>query len=601
MIINTILRQQPDKDEHLGVSEDMQYQYIPYIWPLLASAFASLSLGVYALLMRRGAKGAVSFILSMAVVTIWSSANALEMSAVDFNTKLFWANMQYFAYCYSPVTLLALCMEFSGYDRWIRSRRVLWLAIIPTLIVILVWTDSMHGLVRYDMRMDYSGSFPVITKKYGAAFFVHAVYSHMINLTATLLLLRAVFSKNSVYRKQAIAMFFGVSLIVVPNILYISGLSLIKKFDITPLFFGPAGLIIAWGIFRFKLFDLVPVARATVIENMDTGIMVLDLQNRVIDINPALKKIIGSGSLKISGEPVEEVCSGVPELARVCTDRSVYQCELSVYSNGEQHIYEVLLSPLNDSRGILAGRLVTVHEITGEKRAQQEYMRQQWRLAVIEERERLARDMHDNLGQLLGFINLQAQGIRQELVNAGVEIASDKLDKLAGVTQKAHYEIREYIRSARYAATMEKDFVSALENDIKNFEEQAGIRAELDIPDGIVWEKLEPAARINVLNIIREALNNIRKHAQAGRVKISFLYPQEGQIRVCIEDDGIGFDNTLRDSNAGRGFGLNIMRERTSDIGADISIESELGKGSRIILCVPIRKGEDKTDEIAAG
>jgi len=583
------------------VEEDMQYQYIPYIWPLLASAFASLSLGVYALLMKRGAKSAVSFILSMAVVTIWSSANALEMSAADFNTKLFWANMQYFAYCYSPVTLLALCMEFTGCDRWVRSKKVLWLAIVPTLIVMLVWTDGMNGLVRYDMHMDYSCAFPVIKKKYGAAFFVHAVYSHMINFTAALLLLRAAFSKNSVYRKQAVALFIGVSLIVVPNILYISGLSPVKKFDITPVFFGPAGLIIAWGIFRLKLFDLVPVARATVIENMDAGIMVLDLQNRVLDINPALKRIIGSGSLKISGEPVEKVCSGVPELARMCTDRSVFQCELPVKANGEQHIYEVLLSPLNDSRGVLAGRLVTVNEITEKKRAQQEYMKQQWRLAVIEERERLARDMHDNLGQVLGFINLQAQGIRQELVNAGTEVASHKLDKLVMVTQKAHDEIREYIRNARYAALMEKDFLSALQNDIKNFEEQAGVRVECDIPEGIVWEQLEPAARINMLNIIREALNNIRKHAGARQVKISFLPLQRGQIRVCIEDDGRGFDDTLRDNGTGRGFGLNIMRERASDIGASISIESELGKGSRIILCVPIKKGEEKTDEIAVG
>lgn len=80
----------------------MQYQYTPYIWPLIVSAFFSLSLGVYALLKRKDAKGAKSFILSMFVVTIWSSANALEMSSTNLTTKLLWANIQYFAYCYSP-------------------------------------------------------------------------------------------------------------------------------------------------------------------------------------------------------------------------------------------------------------------------------------------------------------------------------------------------------------------------------------------------------------------------------------------------------------------------------------------------------------------
>ena len=75
----------------------MRYQYIPYIWPLMLSAFVPLSLGIYAYIRHRNAKGAKSFIASMLVVTVWSGANALEMSGSDLQTKLFWANMQYFA------------------------------------------------------------------------------------------------------------------------------------------------------------------------------------------------------------------------------------------------------------------------------------------------------------------------------------------------------------------------------------------------------------------------------------------------------------------------------------------------------------------------
>jgi len=91
-------------------------------------------------------KSAVSFILSMFVVTIWSSANALEMASTDFSTKLFWANIQYFAYRYSPVTLLALCMQFNGYDEWIQKCKVLWLAVIPTIIIMLVDGIIFNGL-----------------------------------------------------------------------------------------------------------------------------------------------------------------------------------------------------------------------------------------------------------------------------------------------------------------------------------------------------------------------------------------------------------------------------------------------------------------------
>ncbi len=569
----------------------MQYQYIPYMWPLIASAFASLSLGVYALV-RRKVKGTTCYILSMMVVTIWSLGNALEMASVDFSTKLFWANMQYFAYCYSPVTLLAMCMQFTGYDRWIHNRKVLWIAVVPTIIILLVWTDGIHGLMRYDMQMDYSGSFPVIYKKYGPVFYIHALYSHFLNIAAWVLLIKAVFFKNTVYRKQAIALLFGLSLIIIPNIIYVLGLSPIKRFDITPLFFGPAGLIIAWGIFRYKLFDVIPVARATVIENMNAGVMVLDLQDRVLDINPAFKKIVDYTIPKTSARTVEEVCRKIPELLKSCTDRSITHSEFIIKKECEPKIYEVFFSPLTDHKGILIGRLVVTYDITEKKQEQQKYLRQQWKLAVTEERERLARDLHDNLGQVLGFINLQAQGIRQELINADVDIVSHKLDKLVNVSQSAHSDIREYIHNARNTTAMEKNFMTGLAKDIVSFEKQYGLKVKLKLPTGFTGEELKPNVRINILNIIKEALNNIRKHSEADHVKISFSIAQE-QLCVTVEDDGRGFDLNQHNSMTKTKFGLSIMRERALEIGAQIDIKSEEGKGSRVAFSVPINEEEN--------
>jgi len=569
----------------------VKFQYIPYIWPLIVSAFVSFSLGIYAFL-HRNVKGTVSFILSMAAVTIWSSGNALEMAGVDFSTKLFWANMQYFAYCYSPVTLLAMCMQFTGYDGWIRSRKVLWLAVVPTIIVLLVWTEGFHGLMRYNLHMDYSGSFPVIEKEYGPAFYIHALYSHLLNLTAWVLLIRAVFFKNTVYRKQAAALLIGISLIVIPNILYISGLSPVKKFDITPLFFAPAGIIIAWGIYRYRLFDVVPIARAAVIESMDAGVMVLDLQERVLDINPAFREIVNCSVLKTPVKTVEEICGSIPELANACTDRSITHSEFTIKTGEMPKVYEVFLSPITDHMGELIGRLVITYDTTEKKREQQRYLEQQWKLAITEERERLARDLHDNLGQVLGFINLQAQGIRQELINAKVSIASDKLDKLIDVSHTAHNDIREYICNVRNTAAMEKDFLTGLAKNIDSFEEQSGLKVKLDIPCGFTGEELEPNIRINILNIVKEALNNIRKHAEAKNVIILFSIAQD-ELGVLIEDDGKGFDANPVKDNAKTGFGLGIMKERASEIGADVDIKSVEGKGSCIAVTVTI-SGEEK-------
>jgi PAS domain S-box-containing protein len=334
---------------------------------------------------------------------------------------------------------------------------------------------------------------------------------------------------------------------------------------------------------------------------MDAGVMVLDLQDRVLDINPAFEKIIGYTSSMVSTRQVKEVCGKIPELAGACEDRSATQREFSINIDGLPKDYEVLISPLTDNKGILIGRLAVTHDITEKKQAQQAFLKQQWERAIIEERERMARDLHDNLGQVLGFINLQAQGIRQELINTGIDTVSDKLDKLVDVTQSAHAEIREYIRNVRGWAYIEKDFVTALKKNVSSFEEQTGLCVKLDIPCRFTGEEFKLNTKINILYIIKEALNNVRKHAEARHVKILFSLEQK-QLCAVVEDDGKGFQNLQSNSAIKTRFGLDIMRERTSEIGGQIDVTSVTGKGSRVTLRVPYTEEvKNKENEIDAG
>lgn len=369
-----------------------------------------------------------------------------------------------------------------------------------------------------------------------------------------------------------------------------------KRFDITPLFFGPAGLIVAWGIFHFRLFDVVPLAWATIIKTMEAGVLVLDLQDRVLDINPAFEKIVGYTASIASTRPVKEVCIKIPELASAFEERSVVYKEFTINTSGMPSVYEALISPLIDDRNIPIGKLVVIYDITKKKQEQQAYLRQQWKQAVTMEKERHARDLHDNLGQVLGFISFQAQGIKQELMNAGVEIVSQELDKLVGVAQSTNNEIREYIRNARNEKAVEEDFISSLKQYLLNFEEQSGVNATLNITFQFQWEEINPNVKINILNIIKEASNNVRKHAEARNINVSFSIVQE-QICVTIEDDGKGFDTDRYDATTNTKFGLSIMRERALEMGAQLDIKSTPGKGSRIALYVPIKEEEKNAYE----
>lgn len=569
----------------------MLYQYVPYIWSLLASALISGSLAIYVLWRRRSARGALSFVMSMGLVTLWSLCNALEMSSTELSTKLFWANMQYFAYCFSPVTLLAICLQFTGHEQWVQVRNIWRLAVIPAIIVLLVWTDGWHGLMRRNIHLDFSGAFPVIAKQYGPVFYLHAAYAHALNLAAWIMLIRrTMLRQKRVYKQQAAALLCGVSLIVVPNILYVIGISPVQRFDLTPVFFGPAGLLIAWGIFRYKMLDLVPLARSTVIETMKAGVIVFDLEGRVLDINPAAERIVGCYATQAETRHVQDVCAGIPELAATCVDNSSAHIEFSLALPDAQPIYEALLSPLQDGRGSLIGRLVVIHEVTDQRLAQQALLEQQRRLAATEEREKLARNLHDDLGQVLGFVSLQAQGIKQELVKAGVTTGLTRIDRLVEAAQLAHQEMREYVRNARTSATCEQTFVATLEQSIVVFEQQSGAAVRLALPSGFSGDVLASEVRTNLQYVLKEALNNVRKHARARAVLLSFsLSP--GILQIDVEDDGRGFDPGIVRVHAWSGFGLGIMRDRITEIGGTVEFLSAAGRGTHIVLRVPTKKG----------
>jgi len=398
----------------------MTFFHIPYVRVLIIAGLITTALGIYAW-RRRPVRGALPFAVSMAVVTIWSWANALEMSGADLPTKLFWANVQYFAYAFSSVTLVIMVSFFTNNEKWINRRNILLLCIIPLITNLLVWSNEFHGLIRQNVHLDQGGTFPVIAKNYGPWFWAHIVYSYSLNITAIFLLIKTLRHKSPLYRGQSLTILTGTVLIVVPNILYILGLSPVARFDVTPVFMAVSGCIIAWGLFRYRLFDVAPVARAKVIDSMGGAVIVLDEKMRVSDLNPAAGKLLGLPTAQALGRQAEKVFRLFPEVLQwLQKKRETLSGFLEIEKEGRH--YQVNFSSLFSERGLLIGQLLVIYNITEVKEIQQKLMDQQRNLAVLTERERLGRELHDSLGQVLGYINIQAQAMRQELGNGRLDL-----------------------------------------------------------------------------------------------------------------------------------------------------------------------------------
>ena len=570
----------------------MHFQYIPYLWLLAISLAILLFLAFFSLHFKK-VTGAKTFSLCMFIFSFWVICNGLEMSGTDLPTKLFWANMQYFAYATIHIFWLYMVLQFTASKKWTSLRRILPLFIIPVIFIILVWTDQYHGLIRYGFSLDYSGSFPVIKKSYGPLYWIHPIYGYSIELISIILIARAAIVLKSIYRRQAIALLVSPIISIVPSVLYVFKLSPVNNFDITPVFLGISGIVAAVGLFRYQLFAIDPIAREVAVDNMNIGMLVIDSHDMVADINKCAKQQLGCEENSAVGMKIEDVISKINIKWSYLLNNDLMEYRLTTAQTSEECCYEVQRLPVYSRRDIQAGNVVLIRDVTEIRSAQKYILDQNSRLAVSAEREKLARDLHDNLGQVLGFMNLQAQGIQNELSYADTKKIDQDLEKLVTVIQATHEEIRDYIHTVRTAPT-KVDFEAEIKKDVKAFRAGTKIDVFLDMTGIAAWNELASNLKLILLNVLKEALNNIRKHAgNAEHTIVSFRSEKDG-LCCIIEDDGAGFDvNAISD----RQYGLKIMRERASEIGADIEISSQPGEGTRILLKIPCTKRGD-TDGI---
>jgi PAS domain S-box-containing protein len=352
----------------------MHFQYVPYIGVLLASAVITAALGVYSW-RHRAVTGATSFTILMLVAVTWSLSNALEMAGTDLPTKLFWANVQYLCYVAGPMGWLVLALQYTGREQWLTRRNLALLAIVPLITVVLVWTNDLHGLMRRDVYLDTDGPFPIVGKTYGPWFWVHAAYSYTQFSISIYLFLQATQRASPPYRGQPLVLLMGILLPIVWNILYVIGLTPFPRHDISPAMFSVAGIVGAWGLLRFRLFDITPIAWATVIESMDDSVIVLDVQDQVVDLNLAAQRMLGRSASQTVGQPAEEVFNLWPGLMERYRGATNAQAELTLGDGEAQRAVDLRISPVSNRRNQLVGRVIVVRDVT--ERVRTEVVRRQ--------------------------------------------------------------------------------------------------------------------------------------------------------------------------------------------------------------------------------
>ncbi|MBI2563938.1 MAG: GAF domain-containing protein [candidate division NC10 bacterium] len=206
-------------------------------------------------------------------------------------------------------------------------------------------------------------------------------------------------------------------------------------------------------------------------------------------------------------------------------------------------------------------------------------------LATLEERERIAREMHDGLAQALGLLHMKLRRAEEQSGAAGPSPAADGLREMAAITAGAYEEVRQSIFGLRTMVSRGLGLIPTLTEYLHEFSAQNGIAVELEVADGRPIH-LSPASEVQLIRIIQEALTNVRKHAGASHAWVR-LHREDPWVQAAIEDDGRGFEPATLTSPARLHFGLQTMRERAEGLGGKLEIDTAPGHGTRIIAILP--------------
>ena len=244
-------------------------------------------------------------------------------------------------------------------------------------------------------------------------------------------------------------------------------------------------------------------------------------------------------------------------------------------------------------------------EIVEREQAQATIIEQQRELAAFEERERLARNLHDGQAQLLGYLNVQTQAVETLLVAGDLDPARANLQRMAQTVYESQGDLRNYIMHLRTGETAPpQDFWQALRQSLQQFQTTYNIETRLSLPTDTARPMFGPVIEDQLLHIIQEALTNARKHANAQQIEVFFSFT-ETLTHVTVIDDGCGFETPLHPPREGdRGgsphFGLEMMQERARMAGGQVEVRSSRGHGTRVLVQIPNLNAPDDDTELDA-
>lgn len=342
-------------------------QYHPYSIILAVSALAALT--VYIIVRRRNAPGSSALRGMLLGMFIWGFSYALTWAVVPLEQKILWLKIMYVGVIMIPGPFLIFTLRITHRNNWVTFRNVALLFIEPTLVLAIVWfaPQSFFETIEAATRDGYV----FMEVQRGTWFWVNLAYSYGLVLLAFTLLAVSYRNANSFFKKQYLMILLGSIVPFAFSVYTHFRFGSSAEPDYSPAAFGISGIVYAYAIFRHRFMDVVPVARSRLIEKMSDGVLVLDVQGRIVDVNPAMQNFLDEEPASFLGKNVSDVLNIWNESTEHLLTGLETRTELRLPRKPSRYL-DLRVTPLYDDDQNLSGRLIIFRDVTDRKEVEKD-------------------------------------------------------------------------------------------------------------------------------------------------------------------------------------------------------------------------------------
>jgi PAS domain S-box-containing protein len=581
----------------------------------VVSVVLSTFLAVYAW-QRRNKPGVLTFAWFMTAIAESSIASTLSMLSQTEETARFWTNLIFLGTSAIPVLFLIFILQYSGRERWLSRRRISMLFIIPLVTQVVVWTNDMHGLFIQQAQFAREGALMLVqTKRLGPWFGVHTGYSYLLLVPGIVCIILMIIRPFHLYRKQAIGLFIGIIPPILNGMLITFNLIPALQNQLTPFSLTLMGSIFAWILFHHQFLDVVPVARDVLIDSMSDSMLVLDIQHRIVDLNPAAQHFLGPSSSRYIGQSAFDVLQSWHSLEEHLYQDTQVQVEIMLDRHETHHHYDLRISPLTDKQGQQTGKLIVLRDITERKRAEAELLTAH---AELKEKNAQLHELNASKDKFFSIISHDLRSPFSALLGFS-QMLEQNIEKYtcADIKQRVHWL---HVSAERLYALLENlltwsrlqcgamqqqprqiQLIDIAEDNVDLFAPKA--EQKKIVLSQTVSEHLCAYADYSMVDtVVRNLVSNALKFTPAGgHIEIS-AREQNDFVEIAVSDTGIGiypgdlpklfridvqYTHIGTAGEKGTGLGLILCQELVERNSGKIWVESEVGKGTIFRFTLP--------------